>query len=173
MTALDAGAILRTLAAHQVRFLLIGGMAGVFHGSTTITQDLDICYAVDRADFERLASALLELGVRPRGMDPELPFRADAQTLRNGANFTFDSHAGPLDCLAEASGGFTYEKLLPASTIYPFEGLDVPVVSLDDLIRMKRAAGRNKDLIEVENLSALREVRDGKKDRDGKKKRKT
>ena len=39
-------------------------------------------------------------------------------------------------------------------------GSNVPVASLDDLIRMKRAAGRNKDLIEVENLSALREVRD-------------
>jgi len=42
-------------------------------------------------------------------------------------------------------------------------GTKVPVASLDDLIRMKRAAGRNKDLIEVENLSALRDVRESRR----------
>jgi hypothetical protein len=45
------------------------------------------------------------------------------------------------------------------------EGIRVMVASLDDLIRMKRAAGRNKDLIEVENLSALREVREDTEER--------
>ncbi len=84
----------------------------------------------------------------------------DAQTLRNGSNFTFETSAGPLDCLAEASGGFNYTNLAPNATTEAFEGMDIPVVSLDDLIRMKRAAGRPKDLIEIENLSALREVRD-------------
>lgn len=162
MRPLEPSAILSALVAAKVDFVLIGGMAGTFLGSTTITQDLDICYSRDRDNLARLASALAALDARPRGLDRTLPFRLDAQTLLNGGSFTFETTAGPLDCLAETSGGFNYANLRPNATVLPFEGLAIPVTSLDDLIRMKRAAGRNKDLIEVENLSALREVRDGK-----------
>jgi predicted nucleotidyltransferase len=160
LSALDPAALLRSLVDADVRFVLIGGMAGIFLGSTSVTQDLDICYARDRENLTKLASVLSALKARPRGVERRLRVPIDAQTLRNGANFTFATTAGPLDCIAETSGGFSYEKLAPNATKEPFEGMDIPVVSLDDLIRMKRAAGRPKDLIEVENLAALREVRD-------------
>jgi hypothetical protein len=140
--------------------VLIGGMAGIFLGSTSVTQDLDICYARDGENLAKLATVLSALKARPRGLGRGLRVPMDAQTLRNGTNFTFETSAGPLDCIAEASGGFTYAKLVPNATTESFEGLDIPVVSLDDLIRMKRATGRPKDLIEVENLAALRDVRD-------------
>lgn len=148
-----------------MRFVLIGGMAAIFLGSTSVTQDLDICYARDRENLVKLAAVLRGLSARPRGFDRTLKWVLDAQTLRNGANFTFETSAGPLDCLAAASGGFTYANLAPNATSEAFEGMTIPVVSLDDLIRMKRAAGRPKDLIEVENLAALREVRDRRRRR--------
>jgi predicted nucleotidyltransferase len=160
LSALDPGTILRHLVDADVRFVLIGGMAGIFLGSTTVTQDLDICYAREKDNPAKLAAVLKALSARPRGLDRTLPAVVDARTLRNGSNFTFETSAGPLDCLAEASGGFNYTNLAPNATTEAFEGMDIPVVSLDDLVRMKRAAGRPKDLIEVENLSALREVRD-------------
>ena len=138
-------------------------MAGIFLGSTSVTQDLDICYARDKENLVKLAAVLKRLSARPRGLDRTLTWVLDAQTLRNGANFTFETSAGPLDCLAEATGGFNYPNLAPNATAEPFEGMEITVVSLDDLIRMKRAAGRPKDLIEVENLAALREVRDRRK----------
>ena len=160
MKALDPATILRRLIDADVRFVLIGGMAAIFLGSTSVTQDLDICYARDKENLVRLAGVLKALAARPRGVDRRLRTVLDAQTLRNGSNFTFETNAGPLDCLGEASGGFDYAKLAPNATTESFEGMSVPVVSLDDLIRMKRAAGRPKDLIEIENLAALREVRD-------------
>lgn len=160
MKALDPTAILRSLIDADVRFVLIGGMAGIFLGSTSVTQDLDICYARDKENLRRLAGVLRALAARPRGLDRTLPAVLDAQTLRNGANFTLETSAGPLDCLAEVSGGFNYTNLVANATTQIFEDMKIPVASLDDLIRMKRAAGRPKDLIEVENLAALREVRD-------------
>ena len=71
---------------------------------------------------------------------------------------------GAFDCLGEASGGFAYEQLKESAEELDVSGVNISVASLDDLIRMKRAAGRRKDLIEVENLAALRDVREGRAD---------
>lgn len=158
---LEPEPILRILAKHGVRFIVIGGLAGNIHGSTTITRDLDICYERTSDNMARLASALRELQVTLRGADADLPFQTDARTIRNGMNFTFDTMYGWFDCLGEASG---YGYAVLAANAEPADrGTEkVLVASLDDLIRMKRAAGRLKDLIEVENLSKLREVREAR-----------
>lgn len=143
-----------------MEYVVIGGIAATFQGSTTITRDFDICYARERANLERLVSALRELDARLRGVDVDVPFQLDAASLRNRLNFTFMTKHGDFDCLGDPGGGFDYELLERNADRMDFGGWKVMVASLDDLIAMKRAAGRNKDLIEVENLSALREVRD-------------
>lgn len=143
-----------------MEYVVIGGIAATFQGSTTITRDFDICYARERANLERLVSALRELDARRRGVDVDVPFQLDAASLRHGLNFTFKTKHGDFDCLGDPGGGFDYELLERNADRMDFGGWKVMVASLDDLIAMKRAAGRNKDLIEVENLSALREVRD-------------
>jgi len=152
-------ALLDVLVKHEVRFVVIGGIAGNAHGSTTATLDLDVCYARDGANLQALAAALRELDVTLRGAPPGVPFQVDDRSLRNGSNFTFDTELGKLDCLAEASG-YTFEVLSPNAELADLGGIEVLVASLDDLIRMRRAAGRLKDLVEVENLSKLREVRE-------------
>ena len=154
--------ILGVLLRHEVDFIVIGGIAGNLLGSTSVTRDLDVLYDRDADNIARLADALQDLRARLRGVDETLPFHIDAHALRNGSNFTFTTRLGDLDCLGEASGRFTFATLAKTTEVMEIEGLRIRVVALDDLIRMKRAAGRNKDLIEVENLSALRDVRDGK-----------
>jgi len=146
-----------------VKYVVIGGIAATLQGSTTITRDFDICYLRDRTNLERLADALRELSARLRGPDVDVPFQLDAAALRNGLNFTFKTKYGDFDCLGEPGGGFDYELLKRNSDQMDVGGLAVMVASLDDVIAMKRAAGRIKDRIEVENLSALREVRDKKR----------
>jgi len=141
-----------------VDYVVIGGIAATFQGSTTVTRDFDVCYSRERANLERLASALRELNARLRGVD--VPFQLDAASLRNGLNFAFKTNHGDFDCLGDPGGGFDYELLKRNADRMDVAGRKVMVSSLDDLIAMKRAAGRNKDRIEVENLSALREVRD-------------
>lgn len=149
--------ILQTLARHKVQFVLIGGQAAIAHGSPSVTFDLDICYQRSPQNLERLASALKERSARLRGVEDDVPFILDAKTIEIGDHFTFETDAGSFDCLGTPSGVNGYEDLASAASPVDFDGMSVLVASLDDLIRMKQAAGRPKDLIEVEVLGALRD----------------
>src|SRR5207344_1163720 len=80
--------ILEVLARHRVDFVVVGGVAGGAHGSSYPTYDLDIAYARDTGNLERLVAALRELGATLRGAPSDVPFQLDAETLERGANFT-------------------------------------------------------------------------------------
>ncbi len=148
---------LEILVGHGVRFVVVGGYAGRLWGSTTITNDLDICYARDRKNLEALAAALRELQATLRGAPADLPFQLDAETLKRGDHFTFSTKCGALDCLGTPQGSDGYLDLIKGATTMPIGSIEVSVVALEDLIRLKRAAGRLKDLVELEILGALRE----------------
>lgn len=148
---------LRVLDRHAVRFVLIGGFAGRLHGSPTMTNDLDVCHSPDRENLERLAAALRRLGARLRGAPEDLPFQLDASALAAGQSFTFATNAGNLDVLSAPAGVQSFEELDRTAEAVDLDGLTVRVASVDDLIRMKQAARRPKDLIEAEVLGALRE----------------
>jgi hypothetical protein len=149
--------LFQILSRRRVRFVLIGGFAGRLWGSNTITNDLDICYARDRANLEALVEALQEMGATLRGAPKDVPFLLDAQTLERGDHFTFDTKFGDLDCLGIPAGSKGFQELVDGSTEMAVGSVRVQVASLHDLIRLKRAAGRPKDLVEVEILAALRE----------------
>lgn len=155
--AFDPRALLRALDRHGVRFVVIGGIAASVLGSPTLTRDLDICYARDSKNLIALAAALTELHARLRGADPALPFRPDARTLKAGDTFTLQTVAGPLDLLGTPAGTDGFADLARSAKWTELGGLTLLITSVDDLIRMKRAAGRAKDLIEVEVLGALRD----------------
>ena len=153
----DPERIFATLRHHRVRYVLIGSWAARLLGSPTVTVDIDIAYARESENLTRLAEALCELSARLRGVDEGLPFRLDARTLAAGGNFTFTTDAGDLDILAEPAGAPDYEALERMAQPMDLGGFQILVASLDDLIAMKRAAGRPKDRIELEVLGALRE----------------
>ncbi|HYM52587.1 MAG TPA: hypothetical protein VEW45_03775 [Candidatus Dormibacteraeota bacterium] len=155
--AFDPLAALTALERHGVRYVVIGAIAGRLLGSPTVTRDLDICYARDDANLEALASALGELHARLRGVREDVPFILDARTLRAGDSFTFETDAGDVDILGTPAGTHGYEELIRTAEEQELGGLTIRVASIDALIQMKRAAGRPKDLIEVEVLTALRD----------------
>jgi len=137
--------ILKTLDRHAVKFVIIGGIAGRLWGSTTVTNDLDICYGRDAGNMKALAAALRDLDVKLRG------------TLKAGDTFTFTTSAGNFDIIGNPAGSSGYEALARTATKMDVGGVTVLVAAIEDLILMKRAAGRPKDLIEVEILAAVRE----------------
>lgn len=122
-----------------------------------MTNDVDICYARDRPNLDRLAAALSSLHARLRGAPEAVPFRLDSRTLEAGDHFTFVTDAGNLDCLGVPAGSNGYDDLASTAAEFEIDKLEVQVAALEDLIRMKRASGRPKDRIEVEVLKALRE----------------
>lgn len=147
--------LLEPLARNGVDFVLIGGMAGIAHGSSYPSYDLDVAYARDRANIERLVAALGEIGVRLRGAPADLPFILDAQTIGNGANFTFETPFGDFDVLGDVPGIKSYEELKQSAEKKELWGVQVRVASIDHLIAMKRAANRTKDKLMLEEYIVI------------------
>jgi predicted nucleotidyltransferase len=160
--AFDPLAALRALTSAGVDFVVIGGVAARLHGSPSLTRDVDICHARDPANLERLSKVLVDLHAHLRGVDEDVPFLPDARTLRAGGSFTFITDAGDLDILATPAGIGGFDELAVAAEEINLGDFRIKVAALSDLIRMKRAAARPKDLIEVEILSALRDEIDGR-----------
>jgi hypothetical protein len=152
---LRAEPILALLDDHGVDFVIVGGVAGTAQGSSYPTYDLDVAYSRDDANLARLAAALRELEVTLANAPAELPFRVDAVTLRNGANFTFDTRFGRFDVLGEIEGIKSYDELRDASDLAELEGHNVRIASIDHLISMKRAAGRTKDKLMLEEYIVI------------------
>ncbi len=153
----DFEGLVRVLTDAGVRFVLVGGFAGTVHGSPRVTIDLDIVYARDAENLARLAAALSPLSPYLRGVPPGLPFVLDASTLARGLNFTLTTSRGDLDLLGEIAGGGPYEQLLSNTRRLRVFDCDVDVVTVQELIRLKRAAGRPKDLESIAELEALLE----------------
>lgn len=137
--------LVRTLLEHGIDFVVIGGLAAMSHGSARPSFDLDVAYARDRANLERLAAALRELGATLRGAPADLPFQLDAESLEAGAHFTFETPFGAFDILDRPDGAPAYSELKAEAVSSTIEGEPVLVASIDHLIAMKEASGRPHD----------------------------
>jgi hypothetical protein len=154
---------LAVLQRYRVRFVVIGGLAARLWGSPTMTNDLDACYCRDGDNIDRLVDALHDLEARLRGVEDDVTFLLDAKTIAAGHNFTFTTRVGPLDVLGEPAGVRGFEELDANAVEFRLSGdLEVRVCALEDLERMKRAAGRPKDRVELEILAALRQEWDAR-----------
>lgn len=153
--------LLGRLDVAGVDYVVIGGLAAVFHGASHVTGDLDICYSRDPENLRRLSHALEPLAPRLRGAPPDLPFRLDERTLRAGLNFTLTTEVGDLDLIGEVSGIGGYDQVLSHSETVDVGGATVRVLSLEGLIVSKRAVAREKDRIMVAELEIMRRLRSG------------
>ncbi|HET8796612.1 MAG TPA: hypothetical protein VFO89_02930 [Thermoanaerobaculia bacterium] len=151
--------LLSALSTERVAFVIIGGIAATLHGSARLTNDLDLAYERSPGNIERLAAALSPFQPYLRGAPEGLPFRFDAETIRRGLNFTLRTSAGDVDLLGEVSGVGNFDTVERESIEAELFGSIYKVISLDALIRAKRAAGRPKDLEVIAELEALREER--------------
>ena len=154
---LDLPRLLEVLDRHRVSYVLIGGLAAVYHGSPFPTEDADITPDADATNLARLAAALTELNARIRSdADPAgVRFACDADSLAavNILNLTTD--AGDLDITLEPAGTRGYVDLRRDATEAQLYGVTVQVASLADVIRSKQAANRPKD---QRVLPTLREI---------------
>ncbi len=149
--------LLAALSNAGVLYIVVGGVAARAHGSSRLTDDLDIVYARDASNLRRLADALSPLSPYLRGAPQGLPFAWSAATLHAGLNFTLTTDAGAIDLLGEITGGGGFVDLLPhAITVQAF-ALDILILDLPWLIHVKRAAGRPKDFEVIAELEVLRD----------------
>jgi hypothetical protein len=151
-------ALLRRLVEGGVDFVVVGGVAAVARGSAAFTQDLDISYAPDEENLDRLGRVLVGLGARLRGVTDDVPFIPDGRTLRRTRVLTLETPIGLIDLLGQPDGSPGYDRLRERATREVIAGVEVQGASLDDLIAMKKAAGRPKDLVAVEELQAIQRL---------------
>ena len=144
------------LAHAGIDFVVVGGVAIVVQASPRFTRDLDICYAADKANLARLGSLLASLEARLRGVDEDVPFVPDARTLRRTQMLTLTTREGDLDLLVDPPGSPGYAALRRRADVIELAGASVRIASVQDLISMKRAAGRPQDEIDIESLEIAR-----------------
>ncbi len=162
MQQFDGAALLSALSKRGIRHVIVGGFAVIAHGVMRTTKDLDICPDPDPGNMKRLAALLtdaeaMQLGVGDEGFEPEEmpldPRRAD--DLAQGGNFRLKTIYGSLDIM-QWLAGIDAEHAYPALAADAVEGtvagIPVRVASLDNLRRMKQAAGRPQDLEDLRKL---------------------
>ncbi|MGH9875081.1 MAG: hypothetical protein ACRD9S_21710 [Pyrinomonadaceae bacterium] len=147
---------LKLLGNHGIECVIIGGVAATLYGSSILTNDLDVCYARNVLNLERLADALKSVNAKLRNAPPDVPFLPDAETLRRGLNFTFQTDVGALDLLGDVRGVGDYNDAASGAVMYQLFGYSFAVLEIGKLILAKRTAGRAKDLVALPELEAIR-----------------
>jgi predicted nucleotidyltransferase len=157
---LRLSALLHRLSEGDVDYVVVGGVAVAVQGYGRATKDLDITYATDPANLEALGKVLIAAEARLRGVPEDVPFVPDGRTLRHTQILTLDTVDGGLDLLVDPSGAPAYKVMRSRADLIEFEDIHVRIVGIEDLLAMKRAAGRTQDLADVEALEiARRQVR--------------
>ncbi len=150
---LDAERILRVLDEQEVEYVLIGGLAVQTHGHVRrISGAVEFIPAPDPANLKRLADALRFLDARVLNPGKE-DVEVDAKMLPRATIWQFATREGGIDVMHEVPGGRSYSELSDRALHVKLGDVDVPVVGLDDLIRMKLARGRPLDLADVAALT--------------------
>jgi predicted nucleotidyltransferase len=152
--------LLPVLVNGGVEFILVGGVAGIVHGSARATYDVDLVYSRTGANIDRLVHALSSHEPYLRDVAPSLPFAWDTKTIRHGLNFTLTTDLGDLDLFGEIAGGESYNDLLPHSFDVGAFGVRFKCIDLPNLIRIKEAAGRAKDHEAIAELRVLLEEKE-------------
>lgn len=141
------------LGAHGVQYVVVGGIAVQVHGHVRMTNDVDLIAAPDRSNLQRVADALHELEARvlnPGSEDLDIT----ASMLPRATLWQFSTPVGDIDLLHDAPGAASFQQLRARSLVIALGNHEVPIAGRDDLISMKRAAGRPVDL---EDIAALTE----------------
>lgn len=149
---LDAQRILEELTRHEVDYVLVGGLAAQTHGSTRMTNDVDVIPAPERGNLERLAEALRALDARVLNPGHEA-LDIDAKMLPRATIWQFATPHGDIDVLHDAPGAAPYPELRERALVISLDAARVPVAGRDDLIRMKLARGRPIDRADVAALT--------------------
>jgi hypothetical protein len=163
MRRLEPEPLLDVLADHGVDYLIVGGFAVSAHGFPRATKGIDVCPERSDANLTRLAAALAELDAEPIGpeeFEGEFDLEPDLEGLKLGGNWVLMTKHGRLDVMQHLKGlgkdGGGWDELRPRAEKRTFLGHEALFCGYEDLLKMKMAAGRDQDKVDVRTLKAQR-----------------
>jgi hypothetical protein len=160
-------ALVQALVQGGVDFVIVGGVAVILQAMPRFTKDLDICYATEQDNLDALGSVLVTLEARLRGIPKTVPFVPDGRTLRQTQIMCLTTPIGDIDLLVNPDGAPSYNTLRRRADVMELSGQSVRIASIEDMLAMKRAAGRPQDLVDLESLEASRRQRRRESKRQG------
>ncbi len=152
--------LLRRLVRQRTELVLVGGMAGVVHGSSLVTRDVDVCARASPENLRRMLAALEDLHPRDGRTVNAPPLARSAEDLTASSDVSLWTDLGRLDVIWDVPGvGSWPDVKIAAEPIDLGDGDTCLVLSLEALIASKRAIGRTRDLLAVEELEEIRRRR--------------
>ncbi|HXK22262.1 MAG TPA: hypothetical protein VMS55_06240 [Myxococcota bacterium] len=154
---LDPERLLRALAKHGVRFVLIGALAARLQGFPRLTADADITPERTPENLERLAAALRALGARvyTESVPEGLVFDCSAAALSRAPLWNLVTDAGRVDVVFSPAGTEGFADLSRAAVHFEVFGVELLAASLPDIVRSKRASDRPQDRQDVAVLEQM------------------
>jgi predicted nucleotidyltransferase len=147
--------LLLLLADSGIDFVVIGGFAGVVHGSSIVTRDLDICAVLTTENIAKLRAALKDLDPRHRMAPQRLSFLQVPKVGEPVNNLYLETDWGAVDILTSVSGVGDLERLKSRAETFEIDGRRCRMIALVDLIQAKESLGREKDLLAAKELRAI------------------
>jgi predicted nucleotidyltransferase len=152
----DLKALLKTLLEHEIEFVLVGGFAATVHGSTLVTQDIDICAAITDEQIAKLRDALKDLNPRHRmNRAANLSFLDHPKSAQGVNNIYLETDLGVLDILSQTQPAGDFKEIRSRAVEIPLYGYKCQVISIDDLIQIKESMKRPKDLQTAQELRLI------------------
>lgn len=145
------------LNRHDVKWVLVGGMAVMLYGADYLTSDCDLATEKTEQNLKRLKAALEELGARPVRASDNGEFELDFSILM--APFMhLKTEAGPVDIINRLPNIESFQKLYDNALIVDVQGVQVRLAAIDDLIKLKTDTGRDRDQLHITMLESLRDI---------------
>ena len=151
--------LLQRLADSRVDFVVVGGFAGVLHGSAIVTRDLDICAVLTPENVERLRETLKDLNPLHRMTPQRLSFLNVPKPGEPIRNLYLQTDWGIVDILSSISGLGDFASIKANSETFEISGRTCRLISLPDLVKAKEYMGRDKDILAAKELRAIAEMR--------------
>ncbi len=154
----DSLDLLVRLKKTGVKFVIIGGFAGVVHGCTVVTQDIDVCCEFTCDNLLRLQDALAQSHPVHRMTPQKIKLSLTKENCKGLKNLYLDTDSGQLDCLDFVQGIGDFEKVLQASQAIEMEGIKFNVLGVDALIESKKSLNRPHDREAIVQLEAIKKI---------------
>jgi predicted nucleotidyltransferase len=147
--------LLKVFLGLDIEFVIIGGFAAALHGSSMVTRDLDLCFLLTPQNIDKLRSSLRDLNPKLRINPEKLSFLTHPETNQGFKNLYLETDLGIVDIVSIVTGVGEFSVVAADAEVIELFGYRVKIMSTQHLIASKKALGRPKDILVVQEIEEI------------------